>query len=200
MTLVGYDPDIIRDTVSQPLNSATCEGPRSRWMTNVIDTNELKQIAPAGYHIALRMIFAFPMEEHNGMPEAWVSHYTSRGFMMKDPVLRWAYGAIGVTRWSALSRDDPFGIFDQARVFGLRYGIAISCYDAASDTNGKGARSFGSFARTDREFEAAEIARLHDIVAARHLALTPPTNLTAAELEALRLAREGHLLKELAHA
>ena len=35
--------------------------------------------------------------------------------------------------------------------------------------------------------------------AERHAALSPPTNLTEAELEALRMARGGMLLKEIAH-
>ena len=171
-------------------------------MMDFIDVEALRERAPAGYHIALRMGFVFPAEEHNGMPQEWVRHYTSRGFMMQDPVLRWAYGETGHTRWSALQSQDTYGILDQARGFGLTYGVAISLRDpvrASGSSEAQGNRSFGSFARGDREFEADEIAYLHDIIAERHAALSPPTNLTEAALEALRMARGGMLLKELAH-
>lgn len=166
----------------------------------MIDIQELQQLAPAGYHIALRMGFVFPAEEHNGMPPDWVSHYTARGFMMQDPVLRWAYGAVGVIHWSDLAGSDPFGILDQARGFGLNFGVAISYRDETGEgPQNKGSRSFGSFARADRPFLEEEIERLHDVLVSRHKALKPPTTLTEAELEALRMARDGQLLKEIAH-
>ncbi|WP_224823439.1 autoinducer binding domain-containing protein [Cognatishimia sp. MH4019] len=171
-------------------------------MKNLIDLEELKTLAPAGYHIAVRMGFVFPAEEHNAMPLGWVRHYTARGFMMQDPILRWAYAETGQTRWSALKENDPFGILDQARGFGLTFGVAVSLRDLPGDAATgveQGSRSFGSFARHDREFAPSEIARLQDIVQERHDALTPPTNLTEAELEAMRLARDGMLLKEIAH-
>ena len=171
-------------------------------MFDVIDLMKVSGLAPAGYHIALRMGFVFPAEEHNAMPLDWVRHYTSRGFMMQDPVLRWAYGEIGSTRWSALATQDPFGILDQARGFGLTYGVAISHRDPPSEgvlPSEQGSRSFGSFARSDREFEPDEIATLQKVIIDRHLALEPPTNLTDAELEALRMARDGLMLKEVAH-
>ena len=168
----------------------------------MIDLEELRQLAPAGFHIALRMGFVFPAEEHNEMPSEWVRHYTSRGFMMQDPVLRWAYADTGFCRWSTLSDRDPFAILDQARGFGLTYGVAVSLRDISKDPTAHGehgVRSFGSFARSDREFESVEIERLQEIIQHRHQDLKPPTNLTAAELEALRLARDGMLLKEIAH-
>ncbi|MEL7212521.1 MAG: autoinducer binding domain-containing protein [Pseudomonadota bacterium] len=171
-------------------------------MRNLIDLEELRLLAPAGYHIAVRMGFVFPAEEHNGMPPDWVRHYTARGFMMQDPILRWAYAETGQTLWSALTDHDPFDILGQARGFGLTYGVAISLRDTPKPSGTgaeQGNRSFGSFARHDREFTDAEIARLHDILQDRQSALTPPTNLTEAELEALRFARDGMLLKEIAH-
>lgn len=171
-------------------------------MKNLIDLEELRMLAPAGYHIAVRMGFVFPAEEHNAMPPDWVRHYTSRGFMMQDPILRWAYAETGQTRWSALADHDPVDILGQARGFGLSFGVAISLRDLPREeapVAEQGSRSFGSFARHDREFESSEISRLQEIVQDRHDALTPPTNLTEAELEALRLARDGMLLKEIAH-
>lgn len=170
-------------------------------MKDLIDLEKVKALAPAGHHIALRMGFVFPAEEHNGMPAEWVRHYTARGFMMQDPVLRWAYAEAGSTRWSALADHDPFGILDQARGFGLTFGVAISHRDPpepGAPASEQGTRSFGSFARSDREFETDEIAVLERIIVQRHVELSPPTNLTDAELEALSMARNGLMLKEIA--
>lgn len=170
-------------------------------MKDVIDLDLVRALAPSGHHIVLRMGFVFPAEEHNGMPPEWVTHYTTRGFMMQDPVLQWAYANSGATRWSALSDHDAYGILDQARGFGLTFGVAISHRDPPEDgavASEQGPRSFGSFARPDREFAPEEIDRLEQIIVARHVAMSPPTNLTDAELEALSMASEGLMLKEIA--
>jgi LuxR family transcriptional regulator len=60
-------------------------------------------------------------------------------------------------------------------------------------------RSFGTFARADREFTDTELVGLADDMRALHESLMPPENLTEAELEALRLLKAGLLMKEVAH-
>lgn len=155
---------------------------------------EFSYIAPAGYYIALRVGFAFPVAETNALPEAWVERYTQRGFMLFDPVMQWLYGHSGAIRWSAISLPDPLGILAEAAGHGLVFGAAISC----ASTGTEGQRSFGSFARNDREFTDDEMALLAHKLQRLHEATAPPTNLTAAEIEALRMVREGLLLKEIA--
>lgn len=155
---------------------------------------EFSTIAPAGYYIALRVGFAFPIAETNALPEAWVERYTQRGFMLFDPVMQWLYGHAGAVRWSEITLPDPLGILAEAAGHGLVFGAAISC----ASTGTEGQRSFGSFARSDREFSDAEIALLALKLRGLHEATAPPTNLTEAELVALRMVREGLLLKEIA--
>ncbi|MEJ6510166.1 MAG: autoinducer binding domain-containing protein [Octadecabacter sp.] len=145
--------------------------------------------------IALRVGFAFPLEEVNELPKAWVDHYTTHCFMLHDPVIRWIYANTGAIAWSGIDLPDPMRVLDQAQTFGLRYGIAVACFDG----NREGQRSFGTFARSDREFERAEIDALHAYVVKLHHAKTPPTNLTKAELEALKMVKEGQRLKQIAH-
>ena len=53
-------------------------------------------IATAGYYVALRIGFAFPVDERNEFPADWVDYYTSKGLMLRDPVVRWAYENSGV--------------------------------------------------------------------------------------------------------
>jgi len=85
-------------------------------MERLLGPDDLKELAPAGFHIALRIGFAFPLEEENALP-----------------------------------------VLAQAQTFGLRYGVAVS----VTDRDQVGLRSFGSFARGDREFNDLEI-RLTD--------------------------------------
>ena len=58
-------------------------------MTTTLGPDDIAEIAPAGYYIALRLGFAFPVEEINNLPSEWVTHYTQQRFMMFDPVVRY---------------------------------------------------------------------------------------------------------------
>lgn len=158
-----------------------------------IHSFEFQKRAPQGFYVALRVGFAFPMAEQNAYPPEWIEIYTQQGFMLHDPVLKWIYDNDGWIRWSDINLPDPRKILAQAEVFGMKYGIAVSC----SDDQG-GLRSFGTFAREDREFDDEEIRFLSDALGALHSSAHAPSNLTEAELEVLRLMRDGYLMKQIA--
>ena len=160
-----------------------------------LQDTSLEDLAPAGYYIALRVGYAFPMEERNALPRNWVDHYTHQRLMMYDPVIRWVYANTGAARWSEIDDDDPRNVLGMAREHGLRFGVAICCYDG----NAEGQRSFGTFARADREFLDTEIETLSIELERLHGTRTPPSNLTDAELEALRFVKQGLRLKQIAH-
>ena len=164
-------------------------------MAQQIEPHDVQALAPAGHYIALRIGFAFPVEEVNALPADWVDHYTQHRFMLFDPVIRWAYSNVGVEKWSNLAHDDSRKVIAQAQSFGLRYGVVVSVFDG----NAEGQRSFGSFARGDREFTRLETQVLQTYVSRRHFEMAPPKNLTMAELEALGMVRDGKRLKEVAH-
>lgn len=172
----------------------TKEFVRSERITNADQSSEFADLAPAGYYIALRIGFAFPLVEHNALPLDWVDRYTKANFMLADPVMRWLYGNCGAVRWSAIGLPDPRNVLAEAAAHGLRYGVAIS-FD---DPGPKGQRSFAAFCRTDREYSDEEIAILRGKLEWLHVAMAPPVNLTRAELEALRMVKEGCLVKEIA--
>lgn len=161
----------------------------------VLRPEEMQELAPVGYYLALRVGFAFPMEEINALPPDWVEYYTRERYMLFDPVIRWFYQNAGAVRWSEIRISDPKGILTQARDFGLRFGVAIAVFD----DNAAGLRSFGSFVRGDREYTDTEIERLRIHVEQLHQDREPPTNLTQAELEALRMVKNGMRLKQIAH-
>lgn len=151
-------------------------------------------LAPAGYYVALRVGFILPSNERNTMPQAWIDHYTRRGYLVHDPVVRWVYSNSGVMRWSAIRLPDPRGVMKNAALYGMRYGAAVSCPPIGDS----GQRSFGTFSRADREFTDQELSILSERFRRMHLEAMPPTNLTRAEIEALSMMREGLLLKEIA--
>ncbi|OUD10668.1 LuxR family transcriptional regulator [Marivivens niveibacter] len=156
---------------------------------------EINKVAPLGHHIALRVGFAFPLEEINALPRKWLQHYAANRMVVQDPVFRWAYAKTGTVRWSELEQFDPFGVIAQAKDFGLNYGVSVACIDEG----GQGVRSFGSFLRGDREFTDDEMAMLLDRVQRLHRRCMPPSNITFAETEALSMIGEGMRLKQIAH-
>lgn len=164
-------------------------------MLELSTPEDVQKVAKNGYYVALRVGFAFPLEEVNALPKPWVDHYTQHRFMLHDPVIRWIYANTGAIAWSGIDLADPMRVLDQAQTFGLRYGVAVACFDGNRD----GQRSFGTFARSDREFGRAEIDALHAYVVKLHNAKAPPTNLTKAELEALKMVKGGMRLKQIAH-
>lgn len=163
-------------------------------MRDAIRSYDFGEHAPAGFYVALRVGFAFPMAEFNAFPDEWIETYTAEGLMLHDPVMRWVYTNIGATRWSDIDLPDPQQVLGRASGQGMRFGVAICCMDSGVG----GFRSFGSFARADREYSLSETAALAERLQDLHDHIVPPDNLTAAELEALRYVKDGRLLKEIA--
>lgn len=163
-------------------------------MSALLGPDEIGQLAPSGYYVALRIGFAFPMEEVNAFPPEWIMHYTKQRFMLFDPVVKWAYANVGAIRWSELMDDDPKRIIPQAQTFGMRYGVTVSVFDSNADAQ----RSYATFTRSDREYTDLEVKLLLAYLTRRHSETAPPTNLTKAELEALGMVKDGKRLKEIA--
>lgn len=163
-------------------------------MSALLGPDEIGQLAPSGYYVALRIGFAFPMEEVNAFPPEWIMHYTKQRFMLFDPVVKWAYANVGAIRWSELTDDDPKRIIAQAQTFGMRYGVTVSVFDSNADAQ----RSYATFTRSDREYTDLEVKLLLAYLTRRHSETAPPTNLTKAELEALGMVKDGKRLKEIA--
>ncbi|MEL6690079.1 MAG: autoinducer binding domain-containing protein [Pseudomonadota bacterium] len=156
--------------------------------------DDFAQLAPNGHYVALRVRFTSPFHEENRLPEAWITEYTADGLMVFDPIMQWVFSQTGAIRWSALSIKDPHGILARAARHKLNYGVAASTQDAMT-----GERSFGIFAREDREFTDDEIAELMGTLAEHHRTRRRPQGLTEAECEALTLIRNGERLKGIAH-
>lgn len=153
-------------------------------------------LAPAGYYIAIRVGFAFPVAEQNCLPEAWVREYTVSGLGVHDPAMAWAYRNKGFVRTRDLADTDTQGVLELAKYHGLNFGAAVCC----GDPDDGGERSFGFFFRSDRDYAALELEQLHAGLLAMHREYARPKNLTQAELETLNLVKNGLLMKEIASA
>ena len=140
------------------------------------------------------MGFVVPEEEKNCFPPDWVKIYTQRGYVIHDPIIRWAYENTGIARWNSLGKSDDLNIVDQASSFGMKYGIIASYRNDDIDAY----RTIGSFTRSDREFNGAEITLIYRKLIALHEKAIPLENITDAELEVLKMLKRGYMVKQIA--
>ncbi|MGR3514526.1 MAG: autoinducer binding domain-containing protein [Paracoccaceae bacterium] len=146
--------------------------------------NALSRLATAGFSAGLHIRFASPLLYVRTYDEAWTKLYDEHAYALRDPLVFWGLGVRGHTRWSAIKLPDPFNILGQAQMYGLNYGAVVSCGPITS-------RTIVGLAHSTREFTDDEIAEAVMIVQKLHIAAEPPTELTHAQVEALRLLADG---------
>jgi LuxR family transcriptional regulator len=154
--------------------------------TPVLDhvLRSLSLIAPAGYFIGLHIRYASPLMQFSTYDQDWLDHYTEKAYALRDPTIAWGFGHEGASRWADMNIPDPFGLFKEAREFGLIYGLTVSCGPVSS-------RTISSFARSDRDFKDSEIAEISVQIRRLHDITEPPESLTKAQIEALRCIAAG---------
>lgn len=144
----------------------------------------LSKLAPVGFSAGLHIRFASPLIYVRTYDEAWTKVYDDNAYALRDPLVFWGLGVKGHTRWSAIKLPDPFNILGQAQRYGLKFGAVVSCGPITS-------RSIVGLAHDSREFTDEEMAEAVSIVQRLHIAAEPPTELTPAQVEALRLLADG---------
>jgi LuxR family transcriptional regulator len=149
-----------------------------------LHTRRLARLAPGGFFFALHIRFALPLLHHQSYPQGWTDRYTEQAYALRDPIIAWGFSTTGTTRWSEVAIPDPFDIFGQARAFGMVYGLAVS-------TGPMKSRTIASASRADREFTDDEIRAFAAQIEELHAITEPPTALTPAQAEALRLIAQG---------
>lgn len=144
----------------------------------------LGEHAPAGFAAGLHTRFAVPLVAMATYDAKWVEHYTANTYGLRDPLIAWGFSTEGTVRWSEIELPDPFDIMGQAANYGLRYGVAVACGSISS-------RTIVGTARSDREFTDDEMEKIHDVVLELHEKTEPATELTKAQLQALRCIADG---------
>ena len=135
----------------------------------------LREIAPAGFAIALHVRFTTPTYAFQTYPAAWSEEYAREGMVMRDPTVAWAFANSGTATWADLAQGDSGRVIERAARHGLAHGLTVSLLRQDS-------RSMASFARSDRPFAPAEVARIEEIMRQMHDA-------TARDLESDALRR-----------
>ncbi|SDZ53070.1 LuxR family transcriptional regulator [Jannaschia faecimaris] len=144
----------------------------------------LEEFAPVGYTVGVHIRFASPMYMRSTYPQAWQDLYSTNNYALRDPLVFWGISKTGVIRWSDINLPDPFGVMIKAAKHGLIYGAVASCGKITS-------RTIVGVSRDDREFTDSEMRGVAAIADALHEVTEPPTDLTPAMIEALRLVGEG---------
>jgi LuxR family transcriptional regulator, quorum-sensing system regulator SdiA len=148
------------------------------------ELHQMGLMAPAGYSIGLHIRFTSPLMMFQTYDQAWLDHYTERGYVLRDPMVAWGFSRDGSIRWSDPSLLDPFNLFAEAASFGLHFGATVVCGPIKS-------RTIASFARSDREFSDTELTTLTEKVQRLHALTEPPDHLTDAQIEALKCIAGG---------
>ncbi len=144
--------------------------------------------APAGYAIALHIRYTTPTFLFQTYPRAWMDHYSKHGFVMQDPTVLWGFENSGSVDWADLATLDHGGVMTAAAEYGIRHGVTFAFDDA-------GSRSIASFARSDRPFDAAEVAALEASLHELHGKTATSQGLDADTRRELR-----HLSVEFTHS
>jgi LuxR family transcriptional regulator len=148
------------------------------------ELRKLGRLAPQGFYIGLHIRFTSPLMSFQTYDQTWINHYTENGYVLRDPMTAWGFSTTGHIRWSDEKLLDPFGLFDEAAGYGLKYGVTFAQGPIRS-------RTVASFARDDREFNDHEISTIGVIVSRLHTMTQPPDELTRAQVEALKCIAGG---------
>ena len=123
--------------------------------------HDLDRRSPAGCAIGLHIRFTTPMYMFQSYPKRWLDFYAAAGLFVGDPTVSWGMNNVGWVRWSDLERIDTHGVLEKASDFGITNGVTIALVIEQS-------RSIASFARSDRDYETAEIEELRALFEELH--------------------------------
>ncbi|MER2508563.1 autoinducer binding domain-containing protein [Amaricoccus sp.] len=141
--------------------------------------HDLDARSPAGCAIGLHIRFTTPLYMFQSYPKRWMDQYAGRGLLVVDPTVHWGMNNVGSVRWRDLESIDTHGVLDRARDFGIMNGVTIALLL-------DGSRSIASFARSDRDYDACEIAELELTFSALHRVTATPDDLADEDRLALK--------------
>ena len=131
-----------------------------------------------GFALAIHIRYTRPTLLYQTYSQDWADHYSVKGYMLSDPVVRWGLTHTGWAEWASLADEDPDGVIAAAVSFGLTHGWTYATGPAGSRTIAGLPRST---AYLPGDFD--ELARLVDAI---HDATEGFDQLTPAEQDALR--------------
>lgn len=141
--------------------------------------DRLRTYCDTGFALAIHIRYTRPSLLYRTYDQAWIDHYSEKGFMLTDPVVHWGLANTGAVDWTDLVAQDEAGVIADALAHGLLNGLTHGVGPAAS-------RTISGLTRSTGAFTAAERADLAQIVADIHEATEGIEHYDPATLEALR--------------
>jgi LuxR family transcriptional regulator len=123
--------------------------------------DRLKALCPSGFAVALHIRFTTPAYFLQTYSKDWLARYAEKGMLMNDPIAVWGFANTGSIRWSELALSDSSGVLQEAKSFGMNFGLAHA-------TDADNSRSVSGFSRPDREFTDQEILEIADLIGRLH--------------------------------
>ncbi len=137
----------------------TKEGSKRDTLASLL--SRLRGYCDSGFALAIHIRLTRPTLLFQTYDQAWSDHYSENGYMLSDPVVHWGLTHVGRVVWDSLADQDPEGVFQAAKDFGLYHGWTFAIGEMADKT-------IAGMTRSDRAHSAAEVAEIEAIVSEIH--------------------------------
>jgi LuxR family transcriptional regulator len=117
----------------------------------------LGALCDTGFALAIHIRMTAPTLLYQTYAQAWAEHYSIKGYMLSDPVVRWGLTHTGRVEWQSLTGEDPEGVIPAAVSFGLKHGWTYATGPASS-------RTIAGLTRSDRAHSTQEGTEIEAIV------------------------------------
>lgn len=120
----------------------------------------LAALCDTGFALATHIRYTRPTLLYQTYAAKWIDHYSVKGFMLTDPTVHWGLANVGTLDWADMAAQDPGGVLEAAKTFGLANGWTYATGPATS-------RSLASmtskkpFSDADRDEIRAIIDEIH---------------------------------------
>lgn len=119
--------------------------------------SRLGALCDTGFALAIHIRLTAPTLMYQTYRPEWAEHYSTKGFMLSDPVVVWGLTHTGRVKWSDLTGGDSEGVIAAAVSFGLTNGWTYATTSANS-------RTIAGLTRSGRAHTEAEVAEIVAIV------------------------------------
>lgn len=123
----------------------------------------LRALCDSGFALAIHIRYTRPTLLYRTYDQAWIDHYSERGFMLSDPVVHWGLTQTGAVNWADLTAQDPQGVIPDALAHGLHNGWTYAVGPATSRTIAGLTKSGADFTAAERHEICQIVDDLHDL-------------------------------------
>ncbi len=117
----------------------------------------LSALCDSGFALAIHIRLTAPTLLYQTYSQAWAEHYSTKGYMLSDPVVHWGLTHTGRVEWNSLKGEDPEGVIAAAISHGLTHGWTYAVGPITS-------RTIAGLTRSGRKHTEAEVAEIQAIV------------------------------------